>query len=84
MELPNGRGTLAGSSNWTSPVSDIEVLESVEPLDSIPMDAEFIDNVKKEISTSSGPHANRSNFSQSTVRPNVRGMIEDPSFINKK
>ncbi|KAJ3700409.1 hypothetical protein LUZ61_004114 [Rhynchospora tenuis] len=73
MGLPNERGTVAGSSNWTSPVSESEVLESVEPLDSIPMESEFINNGKRDNGTCSGSYAIQKNFSESTMRTNVRG-----------
>jgi hypothetical protein len=60
-----------------SPASDIEVLDSVEPLDSIPMEVEFINNEKRDNDNGAGPHVNRKNSLQSTMRPNMRGMIRD-------
>ncbi|KAJ4790266.1 histone-lysine N-methyltransferase [Rhynchospora pubera] len=73
MGLPSESDTVAGSSNWTSPISETEVLESVEPLDSIPMESEFINNGKRDNGTCSGPYASQKNLSQSTMRTNVRG-----------
>lgn len=84
MGLPNIGGTLSGSSNWISPVSDIEVLESVEPLDSIPMEVEFINNEKRDNGNSSGPHVSRKNFSQSSMRQNMRGMVKILPFKHKE
>ncbi|KAJ3675165.1 hypothetical protein LUZ60_004207 [Juncus effusus] len=55
-------------SNWTSPVSENDVLESVEPLDSMPMDVDYMRN--NEASKSSINNNNKRNFAQ---RKNSRG-----------